>query len=173
MPPVPSRPPEPAPLLYLLPGYPSEYLLLRQEPRASSAARLQKFWGKKGVREGAAELPPEQGPPRTITIPCPKHPILHLRGDELQPPALPILLLPNQGPHLRVALGQTLLPRPARHVPSGSRHSSAMLCLLAAGGHPATTSLQGLHRRGGADRLRPHTGGCQAPLPPKHPWISR
>lgn len=93
MPPVPSHPSEPAPPLYLLPGYPSEYLLLRQEPRASSAARLQKFWGKRAVRDRAAELPPEQGSPRTITTPCPKHPAPHLRGDELQPPALPILLL--------------------------------------------------------------------------------
>lgn len=32
------------PWSYLCPGYPSEYLLFRQEPRASSAARLQKFW---------------------------------------------------------------------------------------------------------------------------------
>ena len=31
---------------YLCPGYPSEYLLLRQEPRASSTARLAKFWNK-------------------------------------------------------------------------------------------------------------------------------
>lgn len=77
MPPVPSPLPEPAPLLYLLPGYPSEYLLLRQEPRASSAARLQKFWRRKGVRDRAAELPAKQGCPRTVTTPRPKHHIPH------------------------------------------------------------------------------------------------
>lgn len=32
---------------YLCPGYPSEYLLFRQEPCASKAARLQKFWRDK------------------------------------------------------------------------------------------------------------------------------
>lgn len=77
MPPVPSPLPEPAPLLYLLPGYPSEYLLLRQEPRASSAARLQKFWRRKGVRDRAAELPAKQGCPRTVTTLRPKHHIPH------------------------------------------------------------------------------------------------
>lgn len=30
-------------LTYLWPGYPSEYLLFRQEPRASRTARLAKF----------------------------------------------------------------------------------------------------------------------------------
>lgn len=35
------------PCTYLCPGYPSEYLLFRQEPWASSAARLQKFWQDK------------------------------------------------------------------------------------------------------------------------------
>ena len=29
---------------YLAPGYPSEYLFVRQEPKASITARLAKFW---------------------------------------------------------------------------------------------------------------------------------
>lgn len=37
----------------------------------------------------------------------------HLGGDELQAPALPVLLLLQQAPHLGVVLGQTLLARPA------------------------------------------------------------
>lgn len=163
MPAVPSCPPGACSPRYLLPGYPSEYLLLRQEPRASSAARLQKFWGKKGLRDRAAGIPPS-----TVTTPRPERPRAHLRGDELQPPALPILLLLHQAPHLGVALGQTLLPRPAGHVPRGSRRGCAVLRPPAAGDRLATASLQGLRSRGD-QQLPAGSGSCQAPPAPKSP----
>lgn len=49
--------------------------------------------------------------------------LFYLRGDELQATALTVLLLPQQAPHLRVVLGQTVLTRPRTlfiHSASGS-----------------------------------------------------
>lgn len=107
-------------------------------------------------------LPAPPTPPRT--------PLLHLRGDELQPSALPILLLLDQGPHLGVALGKALLPRPARQVPDGCCRGRAMLRSPAASTQLGA-SLQSLCGTGGGSEVAtPHRGSCQVPIPPKHPW---
>lgn len=121
-----------------------------------------------GKQSSQTRPPAKQGVPPGLTPPLPKPPSPHLRGDELQPPALAILLLLHQAPHLGVALGQALLPRPAREVPGGGGGGSgAVLCPLAAGAHPAPPSLQALHREGGTgcDPLQPIPGPAGATPP--------